>query len=996
MAVSSVILDIRANTQRALSDFKAFSAQLDNKFLVSGLKLDVVRSALSQINREFQRNLGEEGLSSARSLQAAQNQVASLASIYAGFSKSASTRLVDDFSDALNQVAVKIGSTAKDVQGSLRLAPWLSRDLPESVREGILVDVQKLQTYASQGGIGDNAASILNEFMTGQVGGDELESRDDPLSKIIGSQLRLAGVATSSTAAAMPIAEKTRVLREILTNLDLEALAKETGGFKRVLAQFSASLFNPKAGLLGSMKEFTLKTGEAPTTLFKETTALFESIFGPEGFIKTLSRELAKAFGLREEDGALKFLGRGIRFLTRMINGLKDLIDDVLNDPLVKDIIRISKEAFNSLVGIFRKISEVAKEWKSSNSLNAITPDSIVEGVSGFFGSIKEAISKFLIENEQKIISGIKQAGEFIRELITGFGKKLRGEDIEKETSVIASIAGTISVELAKTLGVIIKEAFNTIVDKGPSIASALIGVISRGLTNLFSELFGEGAGGVIGLLLTGGIIAAIGKKLVLGVVAFGAKLIGALPGGAMINKAVGDKIKAAVNVLGASISKSITSIGTKRTPIVPEPEITKEQIIARRKIGALQHNSVRAPVVTRGAESVFQKKVLAYLNSITRCICGPGGAGGADGKNKPPRRQAATSTPLPPSSPLPPPKPKSRFSPRMVAGTGTAAGLGIMAAGSAMSGMEGGIGAVAGGVATGASIGMLFGPQGAIAGAILGGIGGWLTTLKDSGDKTESVLRPLNNAFKQVTDSIGPTFGGLWESIKSIIFSVGNLIKVFSVFDTKTNDTQKSIIALKVILWPVVGAFQLLEQVANVLVVAFKGLEVGTLMVRKFFSSLNPIKDPEKEEELNRDLYRARGELDMATKLFGKSNARHMEYYKTPPSSTKEGNYEGLNYYGPLMSKEASMSGGRPLLVNDREFVIPRDGFNVMADLLSKKGRGDSVVNQSVTYDITINATGLAGEDIARSIKEPVLKIIDDQNKKTMGAMVLRGSTVS
>ena len=62
MATSSVILDIRANTTRALADFKRFSAQLDNKFLISGLKLDVVRSALGQINREFQKSIGEQGL----------------------------------------------------------------------------------------------------------------------------------------------------------------------------------------------------------------------------------------------------------------------------------------------------------------------------------------------------------------------------------------------------------------------------------------------------------------------------------------------------------------------------------------------------------------------------------------------------------------------------------------------------------------------------------------------------------------------------------------------------------------------------------------------------------------------------------------------------------------------------------------------------------------------------------------------------------------------
>ena len=106
MATTSVILDIRANTQRALSEFKTFSSQLDNKFLVSGLKLDVVRNALSQINREFQKSMGEQGLASAQSLKAAENQASILTNIYAGFSKTASSRIVEDFSSALNQVAI--------------------------------------------------------------------------------------------------------------------------------------------------------------------------------------------------------------------------------------------------------------------------------------------------------------------------------------------------------------------------------------------------------------------------------------------------------------------------------------------------------------------------------------------------------------------------------------------------------------------------------------------------------------------------------------------------------------------------------------------------------------------------------------------------------------------------------------------------------------------------------------------------------------------------
>ena len=63
--MANIALDIRANTQKALGEFKKLSRELDNKFLVQGLKLDVVKSAFSQINREFQNAVGTQGLKTA-------------------------------------------------------------------------------------------------------------------------------------------------------------------------------------------------------------------------------------------------------------------------------------------------------------------------------------------------------------------------------------------------------------------------------------------------------------------------------------------------------------------------------------------------------------------------------------------------------------------------------------------------------------------------------------------------------------------------------------------------------------------------------------------------------------------------------------------------------------------------------------------------------------------------------------------------------------------
>lgn len=471
MATSSIILDIRANTQRALSEFKTFSSQLDNKFLVSGLKLDVVRNALSQINREFQKSLGEQGLASAQSLKAAENQAAILTNIYAGFSKTASGRIVEDFSSALNIVATRTGSTVSDIQKTLAVSPYLSRDLSQGIRQNILVDIQNLQTAARRAGLGGNTADILNKFLTGQTGGQELQESGDTLSKMLGAELSRVGGGVGTET--MSLTERTRILRAALANIDIEGFAKETGGFRAVLEQFSASLFNPKAGLLGAMREFVLKTGEAPTTIFKETTKLFESIFGEEGFIKTLSRELAKAFGIRGEDTAIRFLGRGIRFITNLINGAKNLIDDILNTPIVRKVVEVIRSAFDGIVGFLRKLEGIANN----------PPD--------FPDISKESIQTF-----------IREIGENVRGFLRKVGAFIRGEDISDEANTGASIVGTIVDEAGKTMLTFFKEVGDALLAKTGTIAlelakvlpGTIAGVIAKGLT---------GAGGITGFILS-------------------------------------------------------------------------------------------------------------------------------------------------------------------------------------------------------------------------------------------------------------------------------------------------------------------------------------------------------------------------------------------------------------------------------------------------------------------------------------------------------------
>ena len=496
MATSSVILDIRANTQRALSEFKTFSSQLDNKFLVSGLKLDVVRSALSQINREFQRSMGEQGLVSSQSLKAAENQATLLTNIYTGFSKTASARITEDFSKALSEVAVRTGGTVSDIQKSLSISPFLSRSFSRQDRGAILGDLQRIQTFASQAGLGNNAGDIFKKIATGQTNFMELESSDDSLSKVIGARLR--ETAPVSDLSAVSIEERTRILKNLAKSLDvkeLEELAKETGGFRVVLAKFSASLFNPKVGLFGAMKEFTLSTGEAPTTIFKETTKLFESIFGEQGFIKTLGKELARAFGIRGEDAAVKFLGRGIRFITNLIKNITDLIDDVINNPIVKGIVEIVRSAFDGIVKFISRLDEIAKNPPQFPDIS------------------KESVQTF-----------IKEIGENVRGFLKKVGAFIRGEDISDEAEGGASIIGTIVDEAGNTILTFFKEVGDALLVKAGTIALELGKKIIPSAFSLFTKAL-TGEGGLIPQLIAafmGGGLLLRGGGMLLGGAGFG------------------------------------------------------------------------------------------------------------------------------------------------------------------------------------------------------------------------------------------------------------------------------------------------------------------------------------------------------------------------------------------------------------------------------------------------------------------------------------------
>lgn len=96
---------------------------------------------------------------------------------------------------------------------------------------------------------------------------------------------------------------------------------------------------------------------------------------------------------------------------------------------------------------------------------------------------------------------------------------------------------------------------------------------------------------------------------------------------------------------------------------------------------------------------------------------------------------------------------------------------------------------------------------------------------------------------------------------------------------------------------------------------------------------------------------------------------------------------YAGRDFYGPALGLEARMSGRRPMVVNDGEFVIPNNGFSTLAGLVGDNLRRTGVlqdqsnqgVNLNVTLELNVNSVVADPQQLADALRDPVLQIISD-----------------
>ena len=476
MAISSVVLDIRANTERALNDFKKFSSQLDNKFLVSGLKLDVVRSALGQINREFQKSIGEQGLQAGMSLKAAENQASAIMNVFKSVGPEASKAITEQFSTAFSKIAVSAGGTAEDIKKALSATSFISTNLSEDVRNSIATGIMEAQRDFKRAGIGEDFGDLMKRFLAGEINAKGMLDSGNSMQIMVGNELMRSSDGTIDTITNAQ--QKSEVLYKafgpntaFMKNLNKSA--KEAYGFRATIEDLNTYLFNPKEGIFGALKEVTMSVGDK-TTVFKETGMLVESVFGRQGLFVNFFKQIGKIFGIEDP---LKVIIIGIRFVTRQF----DKLNTFVQSPEIQGIVKKIQEAFT-----------IIKDFATS-LYNSVT--------QGFNGSID-------------INASIKKAGEQIRQFIESIGESIRNADVEKQGTAFLNTFTTVVGEVAQTLGTAIKEAILLVFSgKGAAVLGGAIKVLYEGLSRFFTGLFGGNQG--VGAALGGTAMAALGLLFV-------------------------------------------------------------------------------------------------------------------------------------------------------------------------------------------------------------------------------------------------------------------------------------------------------------------------------------------------------------------------------------------------------------------------------------------------------------------------------------------------
>ncbi len=471
--MANIALDIKANTGKALGEFKKLSRELDNKFLVQGLKLDVVKNAFRQITKEFDTALGDQGFKTSESTNQLQRNAAANLAALNKLGVDAAFSITKNMTNSLRDLQAQGEITNEALKETLNVAGFFDFSGSDAqIAAQFDSFSRRFAKFATDtnDAFGKSSAGQLQQVLTGKASPDTLLNLDFGAggagANVISKYLReKAGgnIQNLSPEIRTQIAEQLfRDIRDDTTEVGkVYKRATEQARIDdpfRFLKREISSIFSEK-GVFGSLRtlsedaKFTNLSGDTvPENVLQLSANLLNVIFNKnEGLFAVLFKSLQDVFG--EGDPLAPIIG-GIKLLTRALRAVSRFF---------------ASDEFKSFLEVFKPLADTIRNIDVSN----ITID--LDTIKGFIGNIGNAIRELF-----------NKSAEFIRKLDTKAVSEVLGTIIKELVKTIPSLLNLVFSSLGKIIGVL----FDTINSSGGS-ATLIYSAIIAGFVNFADKLFG-------------------------------------------------------------------------------------------------------------------------------------------------------------------------------------------------------------------------------------------------------------------------------------------------------------------------------------------------------------------------------------------------------------------------------------------------------------------------------------------------------------------------
>jgi hypothetical protein len=515
--MANISLDIKANTQKALGEFKKLSRELDNKFLVQGLKLDVVKTAFRDITRQFDSAVSDQGFKAGETAAQLRNNLSANLVALRRFGGEASNQLSGQLQEITATLRAQgtIGAEAYTVAlKGISFAEFggteeeRKQQFKKLTKEIAIFGQETADVY------GQNVVPDLTKILKGEMSAEDAFGIGSATTNLINDLIRSQGVGLSQLSSISNI-ERTKLLESIVSAFQEEesfikgkADLEKSAPFLRIRREIEG-LFEPTKGIFGALREITI--GDETTSLVQEAAKLINTIFGREtGIFAILNKSLSDTFG-------------GFDVLGIIIQGTK-----LLTSGLEKLGEFFGSETFKSFLEVFTPIQE-AFEGVLANGFS-FNPSSINKFIDQIFDSIQGLITN--IGEFIKGIDGSKIGGivsnlfdnlvETVKVLFGTISKLIKGIDAGQLGGVIAAaldslteILPSLISLLGTALGKAVEVAGSTIAQSSGGTKLAL-GALGTGLIADNVTKFLTGGEGILGLI----------KKAIINKIPFIGKLV--------------------------------------------------------------------------------------------------------------------------------------------------------------------------------------------------------------------------------------------------------------------------------------------------------------------------------------------------------------------------------------------------------------------------------------------------------------------------------------